>query len=226
MTIFRPAAAVFAFLLLASCESMSMSGQTIAYNEAVAKSTNEFFLLNVLRARDRFPLYYTRTTGATSAFGATPGVTVGISDKSLTPSATISAPGSNTVSLANLDDQKFMRGILTPVSFATLGFYLDQGWTKEVVLLMLLEKIQLDREFIGKFVDEFNARCRDNPNATYCQNRLPLMPADWCDAPTRIGARTARLPSSLLPEQCSDAWRLPPRKKRSCSKTIPKMHEI
>lgn len=174
MRALNPLAAVLAFLLLAGCESAGMTDQTIAYNVAVADSTNEFFLLNVLRARDRFPVYYTRTTGTNTSRSMGGGVSTDVEGWHLIP--TIGAVGSSgsTVTLANLDDQKFMRGVLTPVPLSTLGFYLDQGWPKEVVLEMFINSMEIDADFVTAMTTKFNERCDADPGRTYCGSRRPL----------------------------------------------------
>lgn len=68
-----------ACILIAGCQySPGPSDRTIAYNEAVANSTNAFFLLNALRARDRLPIHYTRTTGLTSGVSFNPAAKISI----------------------------------------------------------------------------------------------------------------------------------------------------
>jgi hypothetical protein len=172
-----------------------MRDQTIAYNEAVADSTNQFFLLNVLRARDRFPLYYTRTTGNNASQGASAGAAVEVDNWHALPSAALGASGGNTVSLANLDDQKFMRGVLTPVPLATLGFYLDQGWPKEVVMGMFISRIDVDRTLAASFAAKFSGRCAASAEAPYCDARRPLA-ADGTPAPSPPQQLTQCLDSS------------------------------
>lgn len=174
MILVRPLAAALSLLVLAGCESTTMRDQTIAYNEAVADSTNQFFLLNVLRARDRFPLYYTRSTGNSASQGTAIGAAVEVDNWHALPSALAGGSGSNTVSMANLDDQKFMRGVLTPVPLTTLAFYLDQGWPKEVVLSMFIARIEIDRGLVSSLVAKYNEHCAVNDEAAYCDARRPL----------------------------------------------------
>jgi hypothetical protein len=173
MRTFGSVVAAASLLLLTGCQSSGMRDQTIAYNEAVADSTNQFFLLNVLRARDRFPLYYTRTTGNSASQGASAGAAVEIENWHQLPSIVAGGSTSNTVSMANLDDQKFMRGVLTPVPLATLGFYLDQGWPKEVLLSLFISRLEIDASLVSSLIDKFNARCSANRLATYCADRRP-----------------------------------------------------
>ena len=151
-----------------------MTDQTIAYNQAIADSTNEFFLLNVLRARDRFPLYYTRSTGTNTSQSMGGGISTDVENWHLLPTiGTVGSAGS-TVTLANLDDQKFMRGVLTPVPLSTLGFYLDQGWPKEVLMEMFINSIEIDAGFVEAMANKFNERCDAHPELQYCGARRPV----------------------------------------------------
>ena len=190
MNIFKLLAAAIA-VVAAGCQANGMRDQTIAYNEAIANSTNQFFLLNVLRARDRYPIYYTRNTGDSAARSATPGLTLALdAAQNFTPSLTASATGGHTVSLVNLDDQKSMRGALTPVPLSVLDGYLGQGWPREVLLMMFIKRIEIDKKLAGELVWQFKWRCgRDantrppdyevDPRATelaYCADTLPVNP--------------------------------------------------
>ncbi len=182
----RALAAASAVLLLAACQSqLSMEGQTIAYNKAIADSTNEFFLLNALRARDRFPIYYSRTTGENAAAGISPGVTVGLSSWAITPVASVGGSVQNQLSLANLDDQKFMRGVLTPVPLSTLEFYFGQGWPKEVLLMMFIKKITVGKDLVHTMAEQFDAACAaSNQKADYCGEARPMAGDALAESPS------------------------------------------
>src|SRR3569623_37102 len=57
---------------LAACQySPDMLDRTLAYNRAVANSTNRVLLLNVVRASERLPTYYTRLEGDASSLSLT-----------------------------------------------------------------------------------------------------------------------------------------------------------
>jgi hypothetical protein len=182
----RALATACAVLVLAACQSsLSMDGQTIAYNKAVADSTNQFFLLNALRARDRFPIYYSRTTGENAATGISPGVTLGLSGWDLTPVASVGGSVQNQLSLANLDDQKFMRGVLTPVPLSTLEFYFGQGWPKEVLLMMFIKKITIGKDLVHSMAEQFDTLCADsNQKADYCADARPSVDGAIAQSPS------------------------------------------
>jgi len=160
-------------IVLTACRgTQGMDIQAIAYNKAVADSTNQFFLLNTLRARDRFPLYYSRTTGNTASASLSPSLTLGLDGNNLSPSATIGSSLQNNLSLANLDDQKFMRGVLTPVPLAIMEAYYGQRWPKEVLAMMFIKDIVIDRHLVDVLTEKFDRKCADS-TAPYCQDRLP-----------------------------------------------------
>ena len=151
-----------------------MDRQATAYNEAVAASTNEFFLLSALRARDRFPIYYTRTTGNNAGASLTPGATFAVSNWLQSPSITMSASASNTLSLANLDDQKFMRGVLAPVPLSIMESYVGQTWPREVLMMMFIKKFKINSGLASELVGKFDKRCVDSKqNGDYCDNKRP-----------------------------------------------------
>jgi hypothetical protein len=194
----RVLAVAGAVLCLAACQSqLSMEGQTIAYNKAVADSTNQFFLLNALRARDRFPIYYSRTTGENAAAGISPGVTVGVSSWSLTPVASVGGSVQNQLSLANLDDQKFMRGVLTPVPLSTLEFYFGQGWPKEVLLMVFIKKITIGKDLVRSMAAQFDTACADsNQTKEYCAGARPEIDGAVAPSPSATVLSSACLAAS------------------------------
>ena len=55
-----------------------MLDRTVAYNRAVANSTNQVLLLNVVRASQRLPTYYTRLEGDASSLGLTPNASLSL----------------------------------------------------------------------------------------------------------------------------------------------------
>lgn len=179
-TVLRALGFASATIVLSACQGpQGMDGQTIAYNNAVADSTNQFFLLNALRARDRFPIYYSRTTGNNAAASLSPSVTLGVTDWNWAPTATVGASASNTLSLTNLDDQRFMRGVLTPVPLSTLDFYFGQAWPREILLMMFVKQITIDPDLVSKLADQFDAYCgvkndqERNADREYCSNMRP-----------------------------------------------------
>ncbi|MGZ8363550.1 MAG: hypothetical protein ACXW3D_06640 [Caulobacteraceae bacterium] len=156
-----------------------VSNQAVAFNEAVADSTNKILLLNALRARERMPTYYTRTTGDTANAGLGPSVSFAIP---LGPNASARGYGSGVsvggssqhlVAMQNLDDRRFMNGVLAPLKLEVLEFYMGQNWPAEVLFTLTVGRISLKRADADALIDAFDAQCRANPAADYCNASLP-----------------------------------------------------
>src|ERR1700742_5099772 len=89
MNIGKPLAMLVAIVCCAACEyAPTMLDRTVAYNRTVANSTNQVLLLNVVRASERLPTYYTRLEGDASSL-------------SLAPNASLNLPLINTHSFEN-----------------------------------------------------------------------------------------------------------------------------
>src|SRR6185503_3403286 len=51
-----------------------------------------------------------------------------------------------TFSLAVLDTQEFMRGFLTPLGKDTLNYFWTQGWPRELLLYLLVQRVEIQEE--------------------------------------------------------------------------------
>src|SRR5665213_1383032 len=72
-------ALLVALLTCAACEyAPDMLDRTLAYNRTVANSTNQVLLLNVVRASERLPTYYTRLEGDASSLAVTPNASLSL----------------------------------------------------------------------------------------------------------------------------------------------------
>lgn len=134
-----------------------VSEHSIRYNHAVEKAHNELLLLNILRARDRFPMHFTAISQVkgtiSTTFGSPAEGTIGggSPDVTLTPGGNYTS--SPTFDVAVLDSESFMRGFLTPVSLEIVQYYLDQGWPVDLLFYLLVEKIEtLPEAFSAKEV--------------------------------------------------------------------------
>jgi hypothetical protein len=180
MKIFRHAAIVVLCLGAGACAfSPSLTDRAIAFNKAIADSTNKEILLNALRARDRLPTYYTRVASDTANTTFSPSVSMqiplgpGANAKGYFPNVSIGSSLQNQLSMQNLDDQKFMRGVLTPVSVDVLGYYLRQGWPAEVLLTVTIAEISVTPDTAKTLEAAFDAQCRASPRTDYCNGVLP-----------------------------------------------------
>ena len=143
-------AALAAALSLAGCVSEgSLSSRAVDYNTAAETARNEMLLLNVLRARDRRPMVFTglsRITGSVRAetrVGATATVNpAGPEVQAYSPS--FGFTDSPTFDVAVLDSQEFTRGVMTPVSTEILEYFWDQGYNREVLLYLVVDRVELE----------------------------------------------------------------------------------
>ena len=177
---FRFVAVAAACFFVAGCAySPGLVDRAVAFNKAVATSTNELLLLNALRARDRLPTYYTRVASDSASTTIQPTASLAIPfgpnsvQKGFSSQFNLGMATQSQLSLQNLDDQKFMRGVLTPVPVDVLSFYLQQGWPPELVLMTTVSRITVPRSATEPLMAAFDAQCAKSATTDYCNNVLP-----------------------------------------------------
>lgn len=144
----------------------------IQYNHIVADTNNELLLLNILRAGDGYPMYFTALSDLRGSM--TVDVSGGISqsvngrdltvedslDKdrlfsglsrtvsrgvdTITPSLSAKLSASPSFNYAVLDTQDFYNGILTSIPESTIIHLLDQGWRSELLAPLVIESVEVD----------------------------------------------------------------------------------
>ena len=135
-------------LFFSGCSFWShIAHDAVEYNRTVERSNNQILLLNILRAKERLPMYFTTLSlirgSLSSTLGAGAEATVGggVNDAKLTPRAEYKS--SPSFDVAVLDSHEFMRGILAPVSLETVRYYWDQGWPADLLLHLFVREIRL-----------------------------------------------------------------------------------
>ncbi len=137
-------------LALSGCVTHgALSNRAVDYNTAAETARNEMLLMNILRARDRRPMVFTglsRITGsvrAESRIGAAASTGSAAADiQAFSPS--FGFTDSPTFDVAVLDSQEFTRGIMTPVGTEILEYFWDQGYNREVLLYLVVDRIELE----------------------------------------------------------------------------------
>lgn len=121
------------------------------YNKTVERVGNELLLLNILRAKERRPMYFTGFTqirgnrsGSVSSKAAFP--FGGGDGNSYTGDLSGSISSSPSFDLAVLDSQKFISGITAPISSELLKYYWDQGWPREMLLYLCVREIRITKD--------------------------------------------------------------------------------
>lgn len=174
---------IMVLFLLPGCmmsQKARLAESSTDYNLVVEKAQNEMLLLNIVRASKRHPMYFTAITqvrGSMEYIFQTGAMTVpfgklgeGLNGSySVAPNMTYSTKPS--FDLAVMQDEKFMRGILNPVSPDMLYYYWEQGWTKEMLLLLFIEKI----EFTDKSRASLDNYPGDKKNFEEFQNEIRRM---------------------------------------------------
>src|SRR5262245_41581288 len=140
----RPVLVALCSLTLVSCSfSRAIQQNVVDFNYAVAKSQNELLLLNVLRAMERQPRYFTSLTQIRGSLNSS--VRVGfiirfVNDAAqpyfVSPEGALSSSPSFDVAI--LDSEKFMRGIMRPIAAELFKYYWDQGWPQELLFYLLV----------------------------------------------------------------------------------------
>ena len=159
-----------------------IASSTTDYNLVVEKVQNEMLLLNIVRASKRRPMYFTGFNllrGSLSYNFQTGDISIPFGkigsglDGAYSIAPSVSYSTSPSFDLMVWDTKEFTAGIMTPVTMDTVYYYLVKlGWPKEMLLHLLVERIELysngekldgyenDPENREKF-EEFQAKLRD-----------------------------------------------------------------
>jgi len=139
---------VIAVASLGCVTAGAISRRAINYNVAAETARNEMLLLNILRARSQYPMIFTglsRITGSLrteARIGGNTNLQSGDPiQQAISPS--VGLIDSPTFDVAVLESQEFMRGIMTPLSFDLIEYLWDQGFTREVLLYLTVERIEV-----------------------------------------------------------------------------------
>jgi hypothetical protein len=124
-----------------------MRNDAVSFNIAQEEAANQHMLLNILRSKERKPMHYAALTQVRSnlriGWGATASGQFPNDDSAqiFNVSPNYSWGTNPTFDLAILDSEKFMRGIMKPVSEETFKYYLDQGWLPDMLLHLLVKRV-------------------------------------------------------------------------------------
>jgi len=148
-----------AALALGACSfDGRIADHAVSYNRTAEEASNKNLLTNVLRAKDRRPMHFTRFAALRGGFtvtgdaGLSGSFPVGLNSTSFTLSPSIGGSGQTRpgFEVGVLDDQEFMNGLLDPIELLLFDYYLTQGWPKDLLQLLLIEKIEIVDEDGGR----------------------------------------------------------------------------
>ena len=139
-----------AALALAGCVTHgALSSRAVDYNTAAETARNEMLLMNILRARDRRPMVFTGLSRITGSVRAESQIGAAASTGSAAPDVQAFSPSfgfsdAPTFDVAVLDSQEFTRGIMTPVGTEILEYFWDQGYNREVLLYLVVDRVEVE----------------------------------------------------------------------------------
>jgi hypothetical protein len=136
---------------LAGCSTVDRySGHAVIFNVEAEQAQDQVLLLNVVRAYLRRPMQFTtldNITGTTTVQG-TAQVTVppwqGMFNGQVNSGPTYSVPV--------LDTQDFYEGILSPVPAQLIDLYIQQGYSRDLIYNLFLQKIVVRRTDCRPFI--------------------------------------------------------------------------
>lgn len=143
---------VVALLVSACTFSDDLAGQIRRDTDSIQTATEKALLLNIVRSGYGEPISFTQVANvlATGSVNGTLGLPFALFGPGPTPPTpngfgvtgnnAVNASSGNNVSLSALDTKEFWLGMLTPLSFDTLNFFISQGVPRDVLFALYLQK--------------------------------------------------------------------------------------
>ena len=145
---------VLACLLAASlcgCGTMNaavIEGDAVAFNDAVEDVTNKLLVRNILRARDKAPLYFADIPSIRQAMSQTASLSasgflraLGLARDSAGINAAVQFSPSFEVS--HLHSREFHTGIASPIDAKIVKYWLDRGLDRRIVLALFFSSAEI-----------------------------------------------------------------------------------
>lgn len=140
--------------ILAGCEQFEISDRTMKINDAVQNADTRQVLVNIVRASKQYPLIFTATSQILSsgiADSSTLGLTIPFGPKNgnvYSASPSLKLQEGLSVTTVPLDTQEFEEGFLQPLSVSTVGYYLANGWSPQIILHAFVQEIDMPEDFV------------------------------------------------------------------------------
>ncbi|MBL6936228.1 MAG: hypothetical protein ISS15_13765 [Alphaproteobacteria bacterium] len=168
---------------LAACQySPDIPTRAVDYNHGVARATNEILLLNIVRAAERTPRYFTRLGTNSAQNGVNSGATATLPFPNVgNGSVVVSGGGSsaNTFTLENLDDKKYHDGSMQPIAISTIATLWSQGIQTDLLGMMFMNSISLPKAALPILREVLHRYCGDMRHAQkYCGSADSLIAAE------------------------------------------------
>ncbi len=196
-------ALVFAASLLsvAGCQySPDIPTRAVDYNRSVARATNEILLLNIIRASDRAPRYFTRLGTDSAQNGIAGGISLSLPFPNVAKgNAGVSGSGSsaNTFTLENLDDKKYQDGAMQPIVASTIQTLWSQGIQSDMLGLLFIAAFSMPKSELPILRQTLVKFCTDmRHDQKFCGSEESLIASEPLANPWKAG-------------DCLDAERVP-----------------
>lgn len=168
------AGALLALGLTGCMSGGDFAGRAVEHNRAIAMAADQIALLNIVRAAHDRPVVYSQFQGVSEDFSNEAGLSVNVpfgADAGNFYSSNLSVGPNQYVSLttAPLDDVDFYQGVMRPIQVGLLRYYLDNGWPRDLVLSLAVEKLDISDAFYARVVRESDAACAAGLGGLACQ---------------------------------------------------------
>lgn len=162
-------------LFLTSCTAAYVESEAIASNQAVEAATNSVLVMNILRARDGAPTFFSDVSHLRGALQTQASISaptaVGPYDVSHWTGRSLVSPSfslqsSPSFDVAPLNSESFTRGINEPIDVRVFQYYLDRAIPPDLLLQLFVDKIEDVRYEGGRAVitPYYNVPC-DTPES-------------------------------------------------------------
>lgn len=148
--------ALLATVVLSGCGvwSSTIRSDVVDYSNAIAETTDQFLLINILEARDDAPLHFVAIPNIHGSLQASATLSSslslptkvgssasGVVSQTLTPSASVqSAPSFEVDSVETKD---FVTGMTSPIDAKYIKYWVDRGLDKRIILLLFFSSAQI-----------------------------------------------------------------------------------
>lgn len=126
-----------------------VADQTVNMSLAIEDANNRMMLLNVVRAYNRMPMQFFRVNkvaGPAGVGSVTQGFTPALNGLFNAATAFTLAssykPDQPAFDITPLDSQEFYQGITKPIDPKLFGYYLSQGWPRQLLFYMFVREIE------------------------------------------------------------------------------------
>ncbi|MCX7110842.1 MAG: hypothetical protein NTX45_12080 [Proteobacteria bacterium] len=135
-------------LVLAGCLSpVALNHATIAYNQAAADILSKQLLLNIARARQNDPFYFSGISNIAATFnfqanaGATPALT-GDFGSTILPLFGVAVSDNPTISIVPMEGEEFTKRLLTPLQENKMTLLLRQNIDVDLLLRLVAQEFR------------------------------------------------------------------------------------